>query len=162
MGFTHIELLPVSEHPFDRPGVTSRRPLRAHRAFRRSAWLRPLHRPRAPRGDRRHPRLGARTFPDRRTWPRPLRRYGLYEHEDPRQGYHPDWNTAIYNFGRREVSSFLLNNALFWLERYHIDGLRVDAVASMLYLDYSRKEGEWIPNQFGGRENLEAIAFMKR
>ncbi len=74
----------------------------------------------------------------------------LYEHEDPRQGFHPDWNTAIYNFGRREVSSFLVNNALFWPERYHIDGIRVDAVASMLYRDYSRKDGEWVPNEQGG------------
>ena len=86
----------------------------------------------------------------------------LYEHLDPREGYHHDWNTYIYNFGRREVQGFLIASALHWLERFHVDGLRVDAVASMLYLDYSRKEGEWAANPFGGRENIEAIEFLKK
>ena len=86
----------------------------------------------------------------------------LYEHEDPRQGFHQDWGTLIPNYGRHEVKAFLVASALSWLDRYHIDGFRVDAVASMLYLDYSRKEGEWIPNQYGGRENLDAIEFLKK
>ena len=85
----------------------------------------------------------------------------LFEHADNRKGFHPDWNSFIFNYGRNEVQAFLISNALFWLDVYHADGLRVDGVASMLYLDYSRKEGEWIPNQYGGNENLEALGFIK-
>ena len=92
---------------------------------------------------------------------RPLRRHGLYEHDDPRRGAHPDWGTLIFNSRRNEVRNFLLANALYWVREFHADGLRVDAVASMLYLDYSRKPGEWVPNEQGGRENLEAVAFLR-
>jgi len=163
MGFTHIELLPVSEHPFD-PSW----------GYQPTGLFAPTARFGDPTGfahfvDKAHA-AGIGVILDWVPAHFPTDQHGLanfdgtalYEHQDPRQGYHPDWNTAIYNFGRREVSSFLLNNALFWLKNYHVDGLRVDAVASMLYLDYSRKEGEWIPNQYGGRENLEAISFLQR
>jgi 1,4-alpha-glucan branching enzyme len=163
MGFTHIEFLPISEHPYDPSWGYQTTGLYAPSArfgdgegFARFVdgahragigvildWV-PAHFPTDAHG---------------------LSRFdgtALYEHEDPRQGYHPDWNTAIYNFGRREVASFLVNNALFWPERYHVDGLRVDAVASMLYRDYSRKGGEWVPNEQGGRENWEAVAFLRQ
>jgi len=162
LGYTHIELLPIMEHPYDGSWgyqtlgyyVTSRfgSPAefmefvdRCHQAGIGVIldWT-PAHFPRDAHGlaqfDGTH----------------------LYEHSDPRQGAHPDWGTLVYNYGRNEVQNYLISNALFWLDKYHIDGLRVDAVASMLYLDYSRKPGEWVPNQFGGRENLQAIDFLKR
>jgi 1,4-alpha-glucan branching enzyme len=162
MGFTHIEFLPVSEHPYD-PSW----------GYQTTGLYAPSARFGEPEGfarfvDGAH-QVGVGVILDWVPAHFPTDEHGLarfdgtalYEHADPRQGFHPDWNTAIYNFGRREVSSFLVNNALFWAETYHVDGLRVDAVASMLYLDYSRKEGEWIPNKDGGRENLDAVEFLK-
>lgn len=162
MGFTHIEFLPISEHPYD-PSW----------GYQTTGLYAPSARFGPPEGfarfvDGAH-RAGVGVILDWVPAHFPVDEHGLawfdgtalYEHADPRQGFHPDWNTAIYNFGRKEVFSFLVNNALYWSEKFHIDGLRVDAVASMLYLDYSRKAGEWIPNAQGGRENLEAVAFLQ-
>ncbi|MGA2637796.1 1,4-alpha-glucan branching protein GlgB [Methylocella sp.] len=163
LGFTHIELMPVSEHPLD--ASWGYQPIGLFAPTRRFgdpvAFARFV--------DKAHA-AGLSIILDWVPAHFPTDVHGLalfdgmplYEHADPRRGFHPDWNTAIYDFGRREVSAFLAANALFWLDRYHIDGLRVDAVASMLYLDYSRKPGEWAPNPDGSNDNRDAVAFLKR
>lgn len=161
--FTHIELMPITEHPFE--GSWGYQPI---------GLFAPTSRFGSP-DDFRHfvDACHAADIGVIMDWVPahfPTDAHGLgqfdgthlYEHEDPRQGMHQDWQTLIYNFGRREVANYLLSNALYWIREFHLDGLRVDAVASMLYLDYSREEGQWIPNEHGGRENLEAIDFLKR
>jgi 1,4-alpha-glucan branching enzyme len=162
MGFTHVELLPITEHPFG--GSWGYQPL---------GMFAPTARYGSPQGFARFVNALHRAnigiildwvpahFPADAHGLARFDGTALYEHLDPREGFHHDWNTLIYNFGRREVQGFLIASALYWLENFHIDGLRVDAVASMLYRDYSRKEGEWVPNIHGGRENLEAISFLR-
>ena len=163
LGFTHLELLPIMEHPFG--GSWGYQPLSQ---FAPSARFGPPEKF-ARFVDTCH-RSGLGVILD---WvpahfpadPHGLARFdgsALYEHADPREGFHMDWNTYIYNLGRREVQGFLISSALYWLQTFHVDGLRVDAVASMLYRDYSREAGNWIPNVFGGRENLESVAFLRR
>jgi 1,4-alpha-glucan branching enzyme len=162
LGFTHVEFLPVMEHPFS-----------GSWGYQVTGYYAPTSRFGTPDDfrwvvDHLHSRgIGVildwvpAHFP-RDEWA--LARFdgtALYEHEDPRRGAHPDWGTLVFNLGRNEVRNFLLANALFWLKEFHVDGIRVDAVASMLYLDYSRKEGEWVPNEFGGREDLDAVSFLK-
>ncbi len=162
-GFTHVELLPLTEHPFYGSwGYQTTGYFAPTARYGTPQDLMYLDRPPAPARHRRDPRLGAVAFPDRRARPGRFDGTHLYEHADPRQGFHPEWNSAIFNYGRHEVRTFLLSSALFWLDRYHIDGLRVDAVASMLYLDYGRRQGEWIPNVHGGRENLDAVQFLRQ
>jgi 1,4-alpha-glucan branching enzyme len=162
MGFTHIELMPVSEHPLD-----------ASWGYQPIGLFAPSSRFGEPDGFRRFVdaahQAGLGVMIDWVPAHFPVDAHGLakfdgtalYEHADPRLGFHPDWNTAIYNFGRAEVASVLTANALYWLQEFHIDALRVDAVASMLYLDYSRKDGEWLPNIHGGNQNLESVAFLR-
>ncbi len=162
LGFTHLELLPIMEHPFE-----------GSWGYQVTGYFAPAARLGTPDDfrffvDTCHQHgLGVILDWVPAHFPRDdyaLRRFdgtALYEHDDPRRGEHPDWGTLIFNYGRREVANFLTANALYWLDEFHVDALRIDAVASMLYLDYSRKEGEWLPNAFGGRENLEAVAFLR-
>jgi 1,4-alpha-glucan branching enzyme len=163
LGFTHIELMPISEYPFDgswgyQPVGLFAPTIRHGTAEEFAAFVDAAH------------QAGIGVLVDWVPGHFPTDSHGLanfdgtalYEHMDPRKGFHQDWNTLIYNYGRREVANFLHANALYWMDKFHIDGIRVDAVASMLYLDYSRQAGEWVPNEHGGNENLEAIAFLKR